>query len=96
MQIINKMIQCPKCGCIAFPDAIHCPRCGSNYRELKANLERKEIFKKVDYLFIQGQENTDNTILKAYYKVTCPHHGHIDVKAAIVIPVMKCPICEEN
>jgi hypothetical protein len=96
MQIINKTIQCPQCGCIAFPDAIHCPKCGSNYRENKAKTEIKEMLKITNYLSTQGRDNTDNTIMKACYQLTCPHHGQIDVKAAVIVPIIKCPLCQEN
>ena len=44
MQIINKTVQCSECGCIAFPDAIHCPKCGASYREGKA---KDEVLKKL-------------------------------------------------
>jgi uncharacterized C2H2 Zn-finger protein len=94
MQIINKTIQCPQCGCIAFPDAIHCPKCGSSYRESKAKAEIKEVFKSIDYLSTQGRDNADNTIMKAYYQLICPHHGQVDVRAAVIVPVMKCPLCQ--
>ena len=90
MQIINKMTQCPQCGCIAFPDAIYCPKCGGNYRA------SKEMFKSIASLSMQEQENADNTVMKAYYQLRCPHHGYIDIKAAVIVPVMKCPLCQEN
>ena len=96
MQIINKTIQCPQCGCIAFPDAIHCPKCGSSYREIKAKAEIKKVFKSIDCLSAQERYNADNTIMKAYYQLTCPHHGQVDVKAAVIVPVTKCPLCKGN
>ncbi len=94
MQIINKTIQCPECGCIAFPDAIYCPKCGISYRAGKSKREMKEIIGNINYLQIQGLDNTDKTLMKAYYQLICPHHGQVDVKAAVIVPVMKCPLCQ--
>jgi transcription elongation factor Elf1 len=31
MQIINKTITCPACGCICLPDVYHCPKCGKSF-----------------------------------------------------------------
>ena len=84
MQIINKTIQCPQCGCIAFPDARRCPKCDSSYRESKAKAEIREIFKGIGYLSTQGWDNAGNTTMKAYYQLTCSHHGQIDIKAAVI------------
>lgn len=94
MQIINKTIQCAECGCIAFPDAIRCPKCGASYREGKAKKEMKEIFRNISYFPAQGSDDSDKTIMKAYYQIICPHHGQVDVKAAVIVPVIKCPICQ--
>jgi DNA-directed RNA polymerase subunit M/transcription elongation factor TFIIS len=96
MQIINKTIQCPECGCIAFPDAIHCPRCGASYRGRNVKVETREIFKNISHLPTQGPDDIDKTMMKAYFQLICPHHGQIDIKTAAIVPVMKCPLCQGN
>ena len=93
MQIINKTIRCSQCGCIAFPDAMRCPKCNNSYRDGRAKAEIREISKSIDYFSTQWWDTTGSTTINAYYQLTCPHHGQIDIKTAMVLPLKKCPLC---
>jgi hypothetical protein len=93
MQIVNKTIQCSECGCISFPDAKYCPKCGTGYKDNEIKQEMKDLFRNISLLTIQGPTDTERTIIKAYYQLICPSHGQVDVNTALVVPVMKCPLC---
>ena len=96
MQIINKTVQCTECGCIAFPDAIHCPKCGASYRETKRKSEISEVVKRITCFSLQEPADASKSIIETYYQLICPHHGQVDVKASVAIPTVKCPLCQEN
>jgi hypothetical protein len=95
MQIINKTVQCSECGCIAFPDAIYCPKCGTSYRVNKEKREIKDI-SNINCFSTPVLLNTSKSIMEAYYRLICPHHGQVDIKATIIIPAEKCPLCQGN
>lgn len=96
MQIINKTVQCTECGCIAFPDAAYCPKCGASYRENKAKKEITEIFEKISCFSTPDSADASKSIIETYCQLTCPHHGQVDIKTAVVIPTIKCPLCQGN
>ena len=94
MQIINKTVQCSECGCIALPDATYCPKCGTSYRVHKERGNLKEIFGTIGCFSAQRPVDMSKSIIEANYQLICPHHGQVDVKAAVIVPVMKCPLCQ--
>lgn len=96
MQIINKTIQCTECGCIAFPDAVYCPKCGAGYRENKAKKEIGEIFARIACFPTHVPVDAHKSIVETCYQLICPHHGQVDVKTSVVIPTIKCPLCQDN
>ena len=68
MQIINKTVQCTECGCIAFPDAIYCPKCGASYRKNKAKKDGGEIFAQISCFSRQVPADADKSIIATYYQ----------------------------
>jgi hypothetical protein len=96
MQIINKTIQCSECGCIALPDAISCPKCGTSYRAQKERRDIKEIFGTISGLSTQDPLDASQSIMRAYYQLICPHHGQVDVRTTAIVPTVKCPLCPGN
>lgn len=93
MQIINKTIQCPECGCVSFPDSKYCPKCGTSYKDNPIKQELKDIFINTSLIAIERPMDTEGTIIKAYYQLICLSHGQVDVNTSSIIPVMKCPLC---
>ena len=96
MQIINKTVQCADCGCIAFPDAVYCPKCGASYRGNKEKKEIGEIFERINCFSTQGPLEVSKSIIGTYYQLVCPHHGQVDIRTSVVIPTIKCPLCHDN
>jgi hypothetical protein len=87
---VNKILRCSKCGFAVVPDAIKCPRCNAVYYsngrlQLDANTKPYQLKAKDTKLNVQA--------LVARYRLTCPHHGRIDIKATVTSPSVKCPFC---
>jgi uncharacterized OB-fold protein len=94
MQIINKMVQCSECGCIAFPDAIYCPKCGMSYREGKAKKEKGEVFEKFSSFAVGAPTDAEQFLKETRYQISCSHRGQvIDIKTVVILPDTKCPLC---
>jgi hypothetical protein len=92
--MINKMVQCSECGCIAFPDAIHCPKCGANYREGKTVKEIREVFEKISSFSTPASIDMEQSLKGTCYQFICPHHSQVvDI---IVMSDVKCPLGQGN
>jgi len=89
MQAVKETIQCPKCGCIALPDATRCPKCGTSYNGNGA----KGIIETISYFSEPKIEDTDLQIVRAHYQLTCPRHGNIYIRAKVIDSPIKCPFC---
>lgn len=96
MQIINKMVQCSECGCIAFPDAIHCPKCGASYRESKAKREIRQIFEKPGCFSAPVPVDAATLLMETYSQFICPHHKQLDIRTTVIMSSTKCPLCQES
>jgi hypothetical protein len=90
MQIINKTVQCSVCGCIAFPDAKYCPKCGTSY---KANKVRSEYFAGISFFEKPEPVETNELVMKAHCQFICPYHGQINTSTVILVSSIKCPLC---
>jgi len=87
---VNRTPGCSKCGLAVVPDAIKCPRCNAAYYsngrlQLDANTKLYQLKAKDTKLNVQA--------LVARYRLTCPHHDRIDIKATVTSPSVKCPFC---
>lgn len=90
MPAIKEMFECSKCGCIRLPDATKCPRCGLAYDRDGTETTVNNI----GYLTRSaGTRETSIEIIGTYYRLTCPHHGRINVRATVAVPTIKCPFC---
>jgi hypothetical protein len=90
MQAVKNTVQCPRCGCIALPDATKCPKCGASYNGNKA----KDIADTISHLPRTAIiEDTDTKVVRAYYQLTCRRHGKILVKATVIGSPIRCPFC---
>ena len=92
MQAIKETVQCPRCGCIALPDATKCPKCGTTYNGNRA----KDIIDTISYLSNSKIEDAGVQVVRAYYQLTCPYHGKVNVRASVVAPTIKCPFCPQR
>jgi hypothetical protein len=102
MQSIKETIRCTRCGCLALPDAIKCPKCGADYRDSNRN-GSKEIIDPFSYLSASRIEKVDSIpslsasvikVIRAHYQLICPRHGQINVRATVIGSPVKCPFCE--
>jgi hypothetical protein len=93
MQTINKTVQCSECGCIAFPDATYCPKCGASYRNNKTQKQIAEKLQNIVDFSTPDTFNANQSILEACCQFICPHHGQINIRTTISIPSAKCPLC---
>ena len=96
MQIINKMVQCSECGCIAFPDAINCPKCGTSYRESKTRKETREIFEKTGCPSPREFMNAGKPFVETYHQLVCPLNREVGIITTVVIPSTKCQLCQRS
>ena len=93
MQMINKMVQCSECGCIAFPDAIHCPKCGANYREGKTVKEIREVFEKISSFSTPAPVDIKQLVRETCYQLDCPRHSQgVDIKTTVVLSNYKVSV----
>lgn len=92
MQAVRTTIRCTRCGCIALPDATKCPKCGEDYRN-PSNTGAKEIIDPFAYLSTTKVDVDGIKIIRAYYQLTCPHHGQVHVRATVIGAPVKCPFC---
>lgn len=88
--VVNKILRCSKCGFAIVPDAAKCPRCNAAYYsngrlQLNANAKLHQLKAQETKLNVQA--------LIARYRLTCPCHGRIDIKATVTSPSVKCPFC---
>ena len=98
MQAVRTTIRCTRCGCIALPDAIKCPKCGEDYRS-PSNTAAKEIIDPFSYLSTtriecHGTSTNIIKIIQAHYQLTCPRHGKVHVRSTVTGSPIKCPFCE--
>ncbi len=93
LQAIKERAECPRCGCIALPDATRCPKCGARYHESKTN----EFSHAIDQILSKpanlSRPPDDVRIVRANYELDCPYHGKVRVKATVVSQSMRCPFC---
>jgi hypothetical protein len=92
MQAVRTTIRCTRCGCIALPDAIKCPKCGEDYRN-PSNNAAKEIIDSFAYLAATKVDAPGIKVIRAYYQISCPHHGQVYVRATVTDTPVKCPFC---
>ena len=93
MQTLNRTIECTECGCLSFPDATLCPRCGAKYiKKVESNYYRD--VNNVPSEFSMSKFNDVNELMWwSSYQFSCPIHGNISVKASVISPSIKCPFC---
>jgi hypothetical protein len=89
MQAVKETVQCSRCGCIALPDATRCPKCGASYNGNGS----KESVSAISYLSSPLMEEANTKVVRAYYQLTCSHHGKIHIKATVIGSPIKCPFC---
>lgn len=92
MTSIKDILGCSRCGCLILPDATKCPKCGTFYDGSEVNGTEGRI-EPVDYAIKPRLGNYDVEMLAAHYQFSCPQHGKINVKSAIIAPKVKCPFC---
>jgi len=91
IQLMKDTIQCSRCGCIALPDATKCPKCGASYI---LNGKRDAMDTVGFFPTSVLAEDTNTTVVSAYYQLTCSRHGRIQVKASVIGSSVKCPFCQ--
>jgi len=77
-QALVEILRCDKCGFIVVPDAIKCPKCNAVYKDS----EGKDIIGELKYFTRTKIENvaiTDTEVIRAYYQLTCPRHGRVNI-----------------
>ena len=90
---LNRMIQCAECGCISFPDATICPKCGAKYIKKLEDSDCIDIMG-ADYdPSISRFDNVNELSWWSHYNFTCPIHGNINIKATVISRSIKCPFC---
>ncbi len=92
MPSIKEILECPRCGCLILPDSTKCPKCGINYdgftySEVVDSIESNTYPSKLKV----GNDSVE--ILVARYEFSCPQHGKVNVKSAVITPKIKCPFC---
>ena len=93
MQAVKETVRCPRCGCIALPDAIKCPKCGAAYNGNGAS----GILNTITCLPAPiAQQDAVAQVTRAYYQLTCPRHGKIHVRATVISSPIKCPFCSQT
>jgi len=91
MPILRDTIKCNKCGCIALPDAIRCPKCGSQYEREKAMQPPIDPLKCYSS---PASSRANIQVIRAYYQLSCIHHGTVQVRASVIGAPLKCPFCD--
>ncbi len=91
MQIVNKTHRCSKCGCIAFPDAIRCPKCDTIYNDNKAGGSSKAIFSTMDYSSNSRPAYTDMRTIWAHNEPVHPLPDTIGINVTIIVPTTAAP-----
>ena len=90
---LSRTIECKKCGCISFPDATICPKCGARYDKKLNVTDCIDIFTISDDLTVSEFNEVDKLIWCSHYQFTCPVHGSINIEASVISPAIKCPFC---
>ena len=91
MPILRETIKCSKCGCLALPDAIRCPKCGSQYERERPT---KPLIDPLKCYESPAIESTNMKVIRAYYQLSCVRHGIVQVRASVIGTPLKCPFCE--
>jgi len=91
MQAVRETVRCSRCGCISLPDATTCPKCGTAYN----GIIKKGLVDPLSYLsdLNPAIENANTKVIRAYYQITCPRHGKVHIRTAVIGSTIKCPLC---
>jgi len=90
---LSRTIECKICGCISFPDATLCPKCGARYEKKLEVDDCIDISTVSNDRLISRGDDANNLIWWSHYKFNCHIHGNINVEASVISPSIKCPFC---
>ncbi|MFC1846033.1 hypothetical protein ACFLYM_01285 [Chloroflexota bacterium] len=90
---LSRTIECKKCGCISFPDATLCPKCGARYEKKLEVTDFIDLYTIPNGTAVSGFGDFNDVILWSHYQFNCPIHGNISVEASVIATSVKCPFC---
>lgn len=79
MQIINKTHKCSNCGCIAFPDSTHCPKCGMLYYDWNVADISEGVLRNTDNFTFIDPEPREVKITQIHCNVTSSYHREVRI-----------------